>query len=113
MELNKVLIEKALVKITLPGEGKPLLESGCIKNIQLFGDEVFLDIEIENPTLQFKKKVEQECIKAIHSFASEKARVKVNFIIKKPEKSPKIKGEPIPGVKNIIAISSGKGGVGK
>tara|TARA_E500000331_G_C17269459_1_gene718570 strand:+ start:807 stop:1928 length:1122 start_codon:yes stop_codon:yes gene_type:complete len=113
MKLSKTQIKEALSNISLPNEGQNIVESGAIKNIQIFGTDVELDVEIKNPTLQYKKKVEVECIKAIHDFVYEKAKVKVNLIVNAPEKTTQIKGNPIPGVKNIIAISSGKGGVGK
>ena len=115
MKLTKEVVIAALQRITLPNEDQNIVESGAIKNIQLFGSDVELDVEIKNPTLQYKKKVEVDCLKAIHDYAYEKAKVKVNLIVNAPvkEKENKIKGNPIPGVKNIIAVSSGKGGVGK
>ncbi len=111
--INKTSILSALSEITLPNEGKSIVDSGAIKNIQIFGDEIELDIEIKNPTLQYKKRVEVDCIKAIHDFVSEKIKVKVNFTVKTPVQTNEIKGKKIPGVKNIIAVASGKGGVGK
>ena len=115
MKLTKEVVIAALQRITLPNEDQNIVESGAIKNIQLFGSDVELDVEIKNPTLQYKKKVEVDCLKAIHDYAYEKSKVKVNLIVNAPvkEKDNKIKGNPIPGVKNIIAVSSGKGGVGK
>jgi ATP-binding protein involved in chromosome partitioning len=115
MKLTKEVVIAALQRITLPNEDRNIVESGAIKNIQLFGSDVELDVEIKNPTLQYKKKVEVDCLKAIHDYAYEKSKVKVNLIVNAPvkEKENKIKGNPIPGVKNIIAVSSGKGGVGK
>ena len=113
MKLTKEVILSALAKISLPNEGKNIVDSGAISNIQIFGIDVEIDVEIKNPTLQYKKKVEVECIKAIHDHAFEKAKVKVNLIVNAPKKSVEIKGDAIPGVQNIIAISSGKGGVGK
>lgn len=113
MKLTKKIILEALSNITLPNEGKSIAESGAIKNIQIFGTDVEIDIEIKIPTLQYKKKVEVECIKAIHDYAYEKAKVKVNLKVNVPKKDVVIKGSAIPGVKNIVAISSGKGGVGK
>jgi ATP-binding protein involved in chromosome partitioning len=115
MKLTKEVVIAALQHITLPNEDQNIVESGAIKNIQLFGSDVELDVEIKNPTLQYKKKVEVDCMKAIHDHAYEKSKVKVNLIVNAPvkEKENKIKGNPIPGVKNIIAVSSGKGGVGK
>jgi len=115
MKLTKEVVAAALQHITLPNEKQNIVDSGAIKNIQLFGSDVELDVEIKNPTLQYKKKVEVDCLKAIHDYAYEKSKVKVNLIVNAPvkEKETKIKGNPIPGVKNIIAVSSGKGGVGK
>ena len=115
MKLTKEVVIAALQHITLPNEDQNIVESGAIKNIQLFGSDVELDVEIKNPTLHYKKKVEVDCLKAIHDYAYEKSKVKVNLIVNAPvkEKETKIKGNPIPGVKNIIAVSSGKGGVGK
>ena len=113
MKLTKEVILEALSNITLPNEGKSIVDSGAIKNIQIFGTDIELDVEVQNPTLQYKKRVEVECIKAIHDYAYEKSKVKVNMSVNAVEKKAEIKGNNIPGVKNIIAISSGKGGVGK
>ena len=115
MKLTKEIVLAALSHINLPNEEQNIVESGAIKNIHIFGTDVELDVEIKNPTLQYKKKVEVDCMKAIHDHAFEKSKIKVNLIINAPvkEKQTKIKGNPIPGVKNIVAVSSGKGGVGK
>ena len=113
MKLTKEVILAALSNITLPNEGKSIVESGAIKNVHIFGTDVELDVEIQIPTLQYKKRVEVDCIKAIHDHAFEKSKVKVNLIVNAPKKTIEITGNAIPGVKNIIAISSGKGGVGK
>lgn len=114
MKITKDDIINALSTFTLPGEAKDPISSEKVRNIQIFGHEVLLDIEIDNPTLQYKKKLEVDCIKAIHEHVYEKADVKVNLIVNAPEKKPNvIRGNEIPGVKNIIAIASGKGGVGK
>jgi ATP-binding protein involved in chromosome partitioning len=115
MKLDKQDIYDALDTITAPGEGKTLVESNAIKNVVTFGKEVIVDVTISNPTLQAKKKVEVEIMKAIHDHVYQKADVKVNVKVEAPEKAPtnKIQGTKIEGVQNIIAIASGKGGVGK
>ena len=113
MKLTKEAVLAALSNITLPNEGQNIVECGAIKNVQIFGTDVELDVEIKNPTLQYKKRVEVDCLKAIHEHAYEKSKVKVNLLVNAPEKSNIIKGNEIPGVKNIVAVSSGKGGVGK
>jgi ATP-binding protein involved in chromosome partitioning len=114
MKITKEQVLDALTTFTLPGGGSNLVTTNSVKNIQIFGTEIVLDIEINNPTLQYKKKVEVDCLKAIHDHVYEKAEIKVNLIINAPEKAPNvIRGNEIPGVKNIIAVASGKGGVGK
>ncbi len=114
MKLEKNEILKSLETISAPGEGKNLVESGAVTNVVTFGDEVIVDVTIKNPSLQAKKKIEVEIMKAIHAEVHQKAQVKVNVRVDAPEK-PKneIKGNPIPGIQNIIAVASGKGGVGK
>ena len=117
MSFTKQDIYNALDTITEPGEGKSLVENKNISNLVVFGNEVIVDVAIINPTLQAKKKVESEIKKAILSKVDEKIDVKVNVKTsaapKKEEKSTLIKGKKIPSIKNIIAIASGKGGVGK
>jgi len=115
MSFTKQDIYKALETITEPGEGKSLIENNNIKNIVIFGKEVDIDVTISNPTLQAKKKVEEEIKKAIHTHVDTEIKVRVNVkVTAKPKEKPnQIKGSPIPNIKNIIAIASGKGGVGK
>ena len=117
MSFTKQDIYNALDAITEPGEGKSLVENKNISNLVVFGNEVIVDVAIINPTLQAKKKVESEIKKAILSKVDEKIDVKVNVKTsaapKKEEKSTLIKGKKIPSIQNIIAIASGKGGVGK
>ena len=116
MSFKKEDIYKALETITAPGEGKSLVENNSITNVVVFGDEVEVDVTISNPTLQAKKKVEVEISKAIKANVGEQITVKVNVKVEKPaaKANPnQIKGKEIPNIKNIIAIASGKGGVGK
>ncbi|GAL62878.1 septum site-determining protein MinD [Algibacter lectus] len=115
MKLNKQDILKALETITVPGEGQNMVESGAVKNVITFGDEVIVDITINNPSLQAKKRTEVDVLKTIHEQVYEKAKITVNVKVDAPAK-PKtnvIKGKPVAGIQNIVAIASGKGGVGK
>ncbi|WP_167598607.1 Mrp/NBP35 family ATP-binding protein [Leeuwenhoekiella sp. ZYFB001] len=115
MKLEKLAIYDALKTISVPGEGEDMVTSGAVTNVVTFGDEVIVDITIKNPSLQAKKKTEVEIMKAIHAEVHQKAKVKVNVRVDAPEKKQvnEIKGKPIPGIQNIIAVASGKGGVGK
>ena len=114
MNLNKNDIEQALKTITVPGEGQNMIDSQAVKNIIVFGDEVIVDITISNPSLQAKKRTEVDILKTIHELVYAKAKITVNIKVE-AQTQPKnnIKGKPIPGIQNIIAIASGKGGVGK
>lgn len=115
MSFKKQDIYKALETITAPGEGKSLVENENITNVVAFGDEVIVDVTIANPSLQAKKKVEVEIMKAIHQHVDQKIDVKVNVKVEVQQKENpnQIRGKEIPNIQNIIAIASGKGGVGK
>jgi len=115
MKLSKKDILKALESNTVPGEGQNMIESGAVKNVITFGDEVIVDITIANPSLQAKKRTEVDIMKTIHDLVYEKAKVTVNVKVDAPAKpvTNVIKGNPISGIQNIVAVASGKGGVGK
>jgi len=115
MKLKKQDILKALETISAPGEGQNMVESKAVTNVITFGDEVIVDITIKNPSLQAKKKTEVDIMKTIHDLVYEKAKITVNVKVNAQAKPPVnvIKGKPIAGIQNIIAVASGKGGVGK
>jgi len=113
MTYTKKDITKALETITAPGEGKNLIESEAVKNIVTFDKEIIIDVTISNPTLQAKKKIEVEIMKVLHQLIDVKADVKVNVTSNAPSTPIKPEKPKVPGIKNIIAIASGKGGVGK
>ena len=115
MSFKKQDIYNALETITAPGEGKSLIENKNVTNVVTFGDEVIVDVTISNPTLQARKKVEVEIMKAIHQHVNQKIDVKVNVktVAKPKQEENLIRGKEIPNIKNIVAVASGKGGVGK
>lgn len=112
MKLDRKEILKALETITIAGEGKNMVESGAITNVITFGDEVVVDLLLHTPAMHIKKRAEDDIKKTILELVSPEAKIKVNIKVEVPEK-PEIKGKAIPGIKNIIAVASGKGGVGK
>ncbi len=112
MKLERKDILAALETISLSGEGSNMVESGAVKNVMTFGDEVVVDLVLTTPAMHIKKRAEADVIKVIQEKVYDKAIVKVNIKIEAPEKTT-IKGKAIPGIKNIIAVASGKGGVGK
>ncbi len=113
MKLDRKEILKALETLTVAGEGKNIIESGAVKNVVTFGDEVIVDLVLSTPAMHIKKRAEDDIRKLIQEKFSPDAKVKVNIKVETPEKANEIKGKAIPGIKNIIAVASGKGGVGK
>jgi len=127
MDLTKNNIKKTLEKISMTGHSKNIVSSGILKNIQVFGDQVDIDLVVTNPALQARKKLEVDIMKIIHDDIYEKAKINVNTKVESPKANkneeneidppdrPKIstQAKKINGVDSIIAISSAKGGVGK
>jgi ATP-binding protein involved in chromosome partitioning len=113
MKLDRKEILKALETITIAGEGKNMVESGAVQNVITFGDEVVVDLLISTPAMHIKKRAEDDIKKLIHEQFSSDAVVKVNIKVEAKENPNEIKGKSIPGISNIIAVASGKGGVGK
>jgi ATP-binding protein involved in chromosome partitioning len=112
MKLDRKEIIKALETITVAGEGKNMVESGAIANVVTFGDEVVVDLVLHVPALHIRKRAEDDIKKTILELVSPDAKIKINVKIEAPEKS-EVTEKTIPGIKNIVAVASGKGGVGK
>ncbi len=85
-----------------------------MKNIQVMGNQVILDIVSHSPAMHERKRLEQ-ALKAAFTEQLPEADLKLNILVdtQKPQDPNQIRGNDIPGIQNIIAISSGKGGVGK
>lgn len=116
MSITKKEILSALETISVAGEGKNMVESGAVVNVMTFADEVVVDLKLTTPALHIKKRAEADVKKVILEKVSADAKVQVNIKVEappKPQNPNLIKGKPIPGIKNIIAVASGKGGVGK
>jgi len=127
MDLTKNNIKKTLEKISMTGQSKNIVSSGILKNIQVFGDQVDIDLVVTNPALQARKKLEVDIMKIIHDDIYEKAKINVNTKVESPKASKNVGSEidppdrpkitshakKIKGVDSIIAVSSAKGGVGK
>jgi len=122
MKLDRKEILSALETITIAGEGKNMVESGAVKNVLIFSNEVTIDLLIATPAMHIKKRAEDDIRKLIHEKFSPDVLVKVNIKVEAQanpngssgsEQAQQIKGKAIPGISNIIAVASGKGGVGK
>ena len=108
------LILDALSKVRYPGSGKDIVSSGMVADdIRIDGNKVSFSLIFDKPTDPFIKSLVKSAEAALLTFISEEVDIKGNIstIIRNPV-APK-QENPLPGVKNIIGVSSGKGGVGK
>lgn len=115
MAYTKQEVLQALKDIPATKGGTNLVDAGHVKNVQIFGDELVVDVVSESPALHVKKKLEVDILKAVHEKVDAKIKITVNIEVPKAaeERANMIRGAELPGVKNIIAVASGKGGVGK
>lgn len=106
----------ALKEVKVAGHDQNIVDSKMLKNLQIFGDQIDIDLSLSNPTLRARKQVEIDILKIIHQKVHQKAKINTKIQVIAPKRevnANKIKGKAIPGIDSIIAISSGKGGVGK
>lgn len=110
------MIIDALAKVRYPGSGKNLIEAEMVEdNIRIDGNKVSFSLIFEKENDPFIKSVVKAAETAILTFVGEEVDIKGNISLKFKKELPKPAAEekPLAKVKNIIAISSGKGGVGK
>lgn len=114
MNLYPQLILDALVHVRYPGTGKDIVSSGMVKDDMRIQDlKVSFSIVFEKANDPFAKSVVKAAEQAILTYVGESVDIKGNIAIEMKE-APKPKAlQTLPGVKNIIAVFSGKGGVGK
>ena len=112
MTLYPKLILDALATVRYPGTGKNLVEAEMVAdNLRIDGMSVSFSLIFEKPTDPFMKSMVKAAETAIHTYVSPDVQVTVATESKQAAR-PEV-GKLLPQVKNIIGISSGKGGVGK
>lgn len=112
--LYPALITDALKSVRYPGNGKNLVEAGMVEDdIRIDGRKVSFSLIFDKPTDPFVKSVVRAAETAILTFAAPDIDIKGNIAVKYRKPLPEKPAQLLPGVKNIIGISSGKGGVGK
>ena len=108
MTLYPKLILDALATVRYPGTGKNLVEAEMVAdNMRIDGMKVSFSLTFEKPTDPFMKSMVKAAETAIHTYVSPEVEVVITT-----ESRPEV-GKLLPKVKNVIGVSSGKGGVGK
>ncbi|MBD5186563.1 MAG: Mrp/NBP35 family ATP-binding protein [Bacteroidales bacterium] len=114
MAIYPNLILDALKNVKYPGNGKNIVELDMIEDdIRIDGNKVSFSIIFEKPTDPFVRSVVKAAEAALPVYASPEIDVKGRINVKFRKTLPEKPANPLPKVKNIIGISSGKGGVGK
>ena len=105
-------ILKALSNVQEPDLGKDLVTLNMVRDIEITGNAVSFTVVLTTPACPMKEMIQNACINAIKLLVNKEAQVKVNFTSSTTTLRAD-KATVLPGVKNIIAVVSGKGGVGK
>lgn len=112
MKLYPKLILDALATVRYPGNGKNLVEAEMVAdNLRIDGMAVSFSLTFEKPTDPFMKSMVKAAETAIHTYVSPEVEVTITTESRQAAR-PEV-GKLLPEVKNVIAVSSGKGGVGK
>ena len=112
MTLYPKQIMDALATVRYPGTGKNVVEMNMVEDdLRIAGLHVSFSLIFDKPTAPFLKSMVKACEAAIHAYVSKDVEVEIktkSLQVPRPDLP-----DLLPGVKNIIAVSSGKGGVGK
>ncbi|MBO5541567.1 MAG: Mrp/NBP35 family ATP-binding protein [Muribaculaceae bacterium] len=115
MTLYPSLIIDALRTVRYPSTGKDIVTMNMVADdIRIDGNRVSFSLVFDKKTDPFIKSVVRAAEVAINTHISDEIDIRGNINVKYPEdQAAKVADRPLPGVKNIIGVSSGKGGVGK
>lgn len=110
--ITKEKVLDALSNVIEPDLGKDLVTLNMIEDVLVEGNNVSFTVVLTTPACPMKDLIHNACVNAIKHFVSKEAEVTVNMTARVTTKK-KDEGNTLSAVKNIIAIASGKGGVGK
>ena len=114
MKPNKEEILEVLKTIYFDNQKIDIVSDNAVLNVLVFDKEIIIDLNTNNPSLQGKNKIKLKILNSIQNKFSEDIDVKINFKLTKKSRNTILNtNRKLDGVQNIIAVSSGKGGVGK
>jgi ATP-binding protein involved in chromosome partitioning len=112
--LTKNQISEILSNVHFENNKEDIITDGSVKNLVVFDNEIIIDFKILKPTLQAKNTIKKKIIDSLKNKIDFNLDIKINFIlISEKENTIYNSTKKIENISNIIAISSGKGGVGK
>lgn len=110
--ITKEKVLDALSNVIDPDLGKDLVTLNMIKDLEIEGNKVSFTVELTTPACPMKEQIEKACYNAIIYYVDEGAEVDITMSSRVTSKRTGA-NQLLPGVSNIIAVASGKGGVGK
>ncbi len=110
MSLTEEAVQAALSKVDDPEIGRPLTELGMIRNVKIKGTEVTVGVDLTTPACPLRQKIGDDVVAAVKGAGA--TAVEIDWGVKQLGRQVE-EGDPCPGVKNIVLVVSGKGGVGK
>ncbi len=110
--ITKEAVIEALSNVQEPDLGKDLVTLNMVRDIEIDGKNISFTVVLTTPACPLKEMIERACINAIRLLVDKEANVTVNMTARVNTNRQDNKSV-LPGVKNIIAVASGKGGVGK
>jgi ATP-binding protein involved in chromosome partitioning len=110
MTREKIL--EALGNVQEPDLGKDIVTLNMVKDVEINGNDVSFTVVLTTPACPLKDVIRNACVNAVRLLVNREAVVHVNFDANTTTKRTD-GGAVLPKVKNIIAVVSGKGGVGK
>lgn len=110
--ITKEQVLKALTNVDDPDLGKDLVTLNMVRDIEIDGLNVSFTVVLTTPACPMKEMIEKACVNAVKIFVNREANVKVHMT-SNVNSNRKDNLALLPDVKNIIAVASGKGGVGK
>jgi len=113
MSYREENIITALKKVIHPEKGRDIVSLNMVEDMEVKGKKISFTLHFDKPNDPFVSAIRKACVSAIQKYVNKKAEIKGNISIKSDEVMKKDEKKVLPNIKNIIAVASGKGGVGK
>lgn len=114
MAYYPALVLDALKHVRYPGTGEDIVSAGMVEdNIRIAGNKISFALVFDRQNDPFSRSLVKACEQAILTYVGQDVDIKGNIEVRFRQSQPSAPVNPLQGVKNIIAVASGKGGVGK